>query len=92
MFDIFFWLIFGALSGWTTVLVVEPAPSPRRAILSVLSGVVGAAIGGSLVRIGRGHPLLGGFDASSLVIAVLFAAGFACAFNFLVSKRRDSDV
>jgi hypothetical protein len=86
MLELFFWLTFGFLSGWAVALIAEPQAAPRRIGRSGLYGMLGAFIGGGLVRYFSGKPLIDGFDAMGIVIAIATAVVFASAFNLFVAK------
>ncbi|WP_236796469.1 GlsB/YeaQ/YmgE family stress response membrane protein [Amycolatopsis sp. GM8] len=70
----FAWVVFGALAGWAANLVVGGRDRQRQGCLvSVLVGVVGAALGGLLYRLVTGHEKTFDFDFPSFGVAVLGA-------------------
>ncbi|NKQ55140.1 GlsB/YeaQ/YmgE family stress response membrane protein [Amycolatopsis sp. K13G38] len=71
---IFSWIIFGALAGWAANLVIG-GPDRRRqgCLVSVLVGVVGAALGGLIYRLVTGEAKTFEFDFPSFGVAVLGA-------------------
>jgi uncharacterized membrane protein YeaQ/YmgE (transglycosylase-associated protein family) len=70
----FSWIVFGALAGWAANLVIG-GPDRRRqgCLVSVLVGVVGAALGGLIYRLATGHEKTFEFDFPSFGVAVLGA-------------------
>jgi len=64
------WIVFGALAGWLAGLI---AGTQRRqgCLLNVIIGVLGAFIGGLLMRVLTGHPYWIGFDLQSFAVAVI---------------------
>ena len=70
----FAWIIFGAIVGWAANVVVGGRARRRQGCLvSVLVGVVGAALGGLLYRAFTGREKIFEFDFPSLGIAALGA-------------------
>ncbi|EHR52980.1 putative membrane protein [Saccharomonospora marina XMU15] len=70
----FSWIVFGALAGWAANLIVGGKQRrPQGCLLSVLVGVVGAALGGLLYRATTGEEKTFGFDFASFGVAVLGA-------------------
>lgn len=68
------WVIFGALAGWAANVVVGGRDRRRQGCLvSVLVGVVGAALGGLLYRLLTGEKKYFDFDFASFGVAVLGA-------------------
>jgi uncharacterized membrane protein YeaQ/YmgE (transglycosylase-associated protein family) len=87
MLNVLFWLIFGALGGWITVLVVEPEARARRVTCGVVFGAAGGVFGGSLDRVIHGLPWFGDFDFGSLIYAVVFASGFTFICHRIFIRR-----
>ncbi|MGW4060080.1 GlsB/YeaQ/YmgE family stress response membrane protein [Amycolatopsis sp. NPDC004747] len=68
------WVIFGAIVGWVANLVVGGRARQRLGCLvSVLVGVVGAALGGLLYRLATGQARTFDFDFPSFGVAILGA-------------------
>ncbi|MFO7192329.1 MULTISPECIES: GlsB/YeaQ/YmgE family stress response membrane protein [Thermocrispum] len=68
------WIVFGALAGWAANVVVGGRDRPRRGCLvSVLVGIVGAALGGLIYRLVTGREKVFEFDFGSFGVAVLGA-------------------
>ena len=70
----FAWIVFGAIAGWAANLVVGGRDRrPQGCLVSVLVGVVGAALGGLLHRLFTGREMTFEFDFPSLGVAALGA-------------------
>ena len=68
------WVVFGAIAGWVANVVVGGRYRRRQGCLvSILVGVVGAALGGLLYRAFTGEEKTWDFDFPSLGVAVLGA-------------------
>ena len=68
------WIIFGALAGWAANLIVGGRDRRRQGcLLSVLVGVVGAALGGFVYRLATGEDKSFEFDLPSFGVAILGA-------------------
>ncbi|GAB3485263.1 GlsB/YeaQ/YmgE family stress response membrane protein [Amycolatopsis cihanbeyliensis] len=68
------WIIFGALAGWAANLVIGGRERRGQGcIVSVLVGVVGAALGGLIYRLATGEEKTFEFDFASFGVAVLGA-------------------
>lgn len=85
----FAWIVFGALAGWAANLVIG-GPDRRRqgCLVSVLVGVVGAALGGLLYRLATGHEKTFEFDFPSFGVAVLGAVVLLGVLRLVVSLVR----
>jgi uncharacterized membrane protein YeaQ/YmgE (transglycosylase-associated protein family) len=65
------WIIFGALAGWVASML---AGSGRQGcLMNIIVGVVGAFLGGFLVRAITGSVVDIGFDLQSFAVAVIGA-------------------
>ena len=87
------WVIFGAIVGWAANLVVGGRDRRRQGCLvSVLVGVVGAALGGLLYRLATGQAKTFEFDFPSFGVAILGAVVLLAILR-LASRvsRRPSD-
>jgi uncharacterized membrane protein YeaQ/YmgE (transglycosylase-associated protein family) len=70
----FAWVIFGALAGWAANAVIGgPNRRGQGCLVSVLVGVVGAALGGLIYRAVTGEDKVFEFDLASFGVAVLGA-------------------
>lgn len=68
------WIVFGALAGWAANVVVGGrGRRPQGCLISVLVGIVGAALGGLLYRLITGREKFFEFDFGSFGVAVLGA-------------------
>jgi uncharacterized membrane protein YeaQ/YmgE (transglycosylase-associated protein family) len=66
--------VFGAIAGWVANVVVGGRYRQRQGCLvSIIVGVVGAALGGLLYRAFTGHDKNWDFDFASLGVAALGA-------------------
>jgi len=90
----FAWIIFGALAGWAANLVVGGRERrPQGCLVSVLVGVVGAALGGLIYRLITGQQKTFDFDFPSFGVAVLGAVVLLALLRLVLSagRRRDRD-
>ncbi|MEV6877047.1 GlsB/YeaQ/YmgE family stress response membrane protein [Amycolatopsis sp. NPDC051128] len=87
------WVFFGAIVGWAANLVVGGRARRRQGCLvSVLVGVVGAALGGLLYRLATGQAKTFDFDFPSFGVAILGAVVLLAILRLLTSLgRRSSD-
>jgi uncharacterized membrane protein YeaQ/YmgE (transglycosylase-associated protein family) len=78
------WVLFGALAGWVASLI---AGTSRRqgCLVDIVVGVVGALIGGLIMRVLGKGPVNWGFDLKSFGLAVLGAVLLLLITN---SRRR----
>jgi uncharacterized membrane protein YeaQ/YmgE (transglycosylase-associated protein family) len=68
------WIVFGAIAGWVANVVVGGRNrAPQGCLVSVLVGVVGAALGGLLYKWITGREKTFEFDFPSLGVAALGA-------------------
>lgn len=68
---IILWIIFGALVGWIASLIMR-TDEQQGAVANIIIGIVGAFIGGFISRL-VGGPAVGGFNLTSILVAVLGA-------------------
>lgn len=68
---IILWIIFGALAGWITSLIVR-SDSNQGLLGDLILGVLGAIVGGFIMNL-LGQPGITGFNIYSLVVAVIGA-------------------
>ena len=71
LLDIVLWVIFGALAGWIASIIMR-TNEQMGAVANIVVGIIGAFIGGFLVRTLTGDQV-GGFNFMSLVVAVIGA-------------------
>ncbi|HEX6358010.1 GlsB/YeaQ/YmgE family stress response membrane protein [Actinophytocola sp.] len=68
------WIVFGAIVGWVANVVVGGRYRQRQGCLvSILVGVVGAALGGLLYRAATGQQKTWDFDFPSMGVAAVGA-------------------
>ncbi|WP_199431390.1 GlsB/YeaQ/YmgE family stress response membrane protein [Qaidamihabitans albus] len=85
----FSWIIFGALAGWAANLVIGGRDRrPQGCLVSVLVGVVGAALGGLIYRLATGEEMNFEFDFPSFGVAVLGAVVLLGALRLVTARRR----
>lgn len=83
MLNIFFWIIFGVLSGWTVALIAYPEAVLKRIAGSGFVGAFGGVLGGVISRLLAHRPVIDGFDGPSILVAVVTAVVLAIVFNFI---------
>jgi uncharacterized membrane protein YeaQ/YmgE (transglycosylase-associated protein family) len=66
---IILWIVFGAIAGWLASMIMK---SKQGIVLDVITGVIGAMIGGFIMTF-FGYGGVSGFNLYSLVVAVLGA-------------------
>ncbi|CAN5165664.1 GlsB/YeaQ/YmgE family stress response membrane protein [soil metagenome] len=71
MINFILWIIFGALAGWIASMITK-TNEQQGAIGNILTGIVGAFIGGFIVRTLTGNDVEG-FNIASLAVAILGA-------------------
>lgn len=71
LMSIVLWALFGALAGWIASLVMG-TDREQGGMANIIIGILGAIIGGLLVRMLGGSGVTG-FNLSSLFIAVIGA-------------------
>lgn len=69
--DIILWIIFGALAGWIASIIMQ-TNEEQGGIGNIVVGIIGAFIGGFLVRALTGQDVQG-FNFISLLVAILGA-------------------
>lgn len=78
------WIVFGAVVGWIANVVVGGRARERQGCLvSVLVGVVGAALGGLLYKWATGREKTFEFDFPSLGVAAIGAIILLAALRLL---------
>ena len=79
------WIVLGALAGWIASMIMKKN-AQMGAIANIVVGVIGALIGGFLVNIIGGQGLTG-FNAWSLIVAVIGAVILLWIINIFTKKR-----
>jgi uncharacterized membrane protein YeaQ/YmgE (transglycosylase-associated protein family) len=68
------WIVFGAIAGWAANVVIGGRyRRPQGCLVSVVVGVVGAALGGLIYKLITGREKTFEFDCPSLGVAALGA-------------------
>lgn len=84
----FSWIIFGAIAGWAANVVVGGKDRrPQGCLVSVLVGVVGAAVGGVLYRMLTGEQKSFDFDFPSPGVAVVGAIVLLAILKLVSGSR-----
>ncbi|GAB1514761.1 GlsB/YeaQ/YmgE family stress response membrane protein [Actinophytocola sp. KF-1] len=84
------WVVFGAIAGWVANVVVGGKYRRRQGCLvSILVGVVGAALGGLLYRAFTGEEKTWEFDFPSLGVAVLGAIVLLAVLQLIQAIARN---
>jgi uncharacterized membrane protein YeaQ/YmgE (transglycosylase-associated protein family) len=84
MLEVVVWVLFGALAGWVTSLLIRTADS-GRALQDSAIGVVGAVIGGAVYRFYRDNHG-DGIESGGLVAAVIGAVIVLVILEFIRQK------
>jgi uncharacterized membrane protein YeaQ/YmgE (transglycosylase-associated protein family) len=71
MLDIVLWILFGALAGWIASKIMK-TDAQMGAMANIVVGIIGAFIGGFVVRMLTGNEV-DGFNIGSLLVAILGA-------------------
>ena len=74
------WLILGALSGWIASIIMNKNAS-MGAIANIVTGIIGAFIGGGLVSLFGGSKVTG-LNFYSIIVSVFGA----CVLIWIVAK------
>lgn len=71
LLDIVLWILFGALAGWIASKIMK-TDAQMGALANIVVGIIGAFMGGFLVRTILGTSV-GGFNIVSLLVAIFGA-------------------
>ena len=71
LLDIVLWILFGALAGWIASKIMK-TDAQMGAVANIVVGIIGAFIGGFVVRMLTGNEV-DGFNLGSLIVAILGA-------------------
>ncbi len=80
------WVLFGILAGWLAAVVVRDQ-RPRGCLTNMLTGILGAVLGGFIYRAATGHPWDFAFNLPSFGVAILGAIALLVVIN-LATRRR----
>lgn len=87
---IILWIIFGALAGWIASLIMR-TNGQQGAIMNVVVGIVGAIVGGIVVRLFGGTGITG-FNFYSLLVAIIGAVILLAIWRAFSGRTRHSSV
>lgn len=86
MLDIIAWLVFGALAGWIASLIMK-TDEHQGALGNIVVGIIGAFLGGFVVRTLTGNEV-DGFNIMSLLVAILGAVILLAIVKALRGSKR----
>lgn len=69
--EILLWILFGGLAGWLASLIMR-TDGQQGVLLNIIVGIVGAVVGGFIMRF-LGFGGVSGFDLYSFAVAVIGA-------------------
>ena len=72
MINIVTWIIFGALAGWLASIIMK-TNAEQGALANIVIGIIGAFLGGFIMRLITGSDMMSGFNIGSLLVAILGA-------------------
>ena len=70
--EIIAWIIFGALAGWIASIIMK-TNAEQGAIANIIVGILGAVIGGFIVKATTDSEGVTGFNFKSMLVAILGA-------------------
>jgi uncharacterized membrane protein YeaQ/YmgE (transglycosylase-associated protein family) len=70
MLDIVLWIVFGALAGWIASKIMH-TDAQMGAMANIVVGIIGAFIGGFIVRMLTGNTQADTFSIGGLLVAIL---------------------
>ncbi len=79
------WIIFGAIAGWIASLLT--GKKKNGCMINIIVGVVGAIIGGMLMRFFTGSIFTFGFNLYSFGVAIIGAVVLLVLVSFVSSKK-----
>ncbi len=80
------WVVFGALAGWVASLVLRD--KRRGCLTNILTGILGAVLGGFIYRQVTGVPWNFGWDWPSFGVACLGALGLLLVISLITRPAR----
>jgi len=78
------WIIFGALAGWISSLIMK-TDAEQGALMNVVVGIIGAFIGGLVMSL-FGSEGVTGFNIRSFIVAIIGAC-VALAIYRTITRR-----
>jgi uncharacterized membrane protein YeaQ/YmgE (transglycosylase-associated protein family) len=82
---ILLWIVFGALAGWAANRLT--GDTSRGCLTNILTGIIGAFIGGLIVTFASGDHFHFGFNPVSFIVAVFGAIVLLALTNMARRKR-----
>ena len=79
------WIVFGLLAGWVAKLLM-PGKDPGGCILTMVIGVIGAALGGYIGTL-LGFGSIEGFDLKSFLLAVGGSILLLLLYRLIAGRR-----
>ncbi|GGM18260.1 GlsB/YeaQ/YmgE family stress response membrane protein [Nakamurella endophytica] len=80
------WIVFGALAGWVANLVVRDGR--RGCLTTVVTGILGAVLGGFVYRLAAHRPWTFGWDWPSFGVAVLGSLALLVVVSLVTRPQR----
>lgn len=68
--EILTWIIVGALAGWIASMIMN-TNAEQGALANIVVGIIGAFIGGFVVRMLTGNDTVSGFNLATILTAIL---------------------
>lgn len=84
---IFSWILFGAIAGWVASLVVRDN-RPRGCLTNMVTGILGALLGGFVYQIATGRSWGFEWSFASFGVAVLGSIALIVIINLATQHRR----
>lgn len=84
---IFSWIVFGLLAGWVASLIVRDN-RPRGCLTNMLTGIVGALLGGFIYQAVTRQPWTFEFSFASFGVAVLGSIALILIIRLATGGRR----
>ena len=78
------WIVLGLIAG-VLAKIAMPGPDPGGILLTIVIGIVGASIGGFIVRLLGGSGVTG-FNLSSILVATLGAIILLAIYRLIASR------
>lgn len=80
------WVLFGLLAGWAASAIVKDS-RPRGCLTSMLTGIVGALLGGFIYQLVTRKPWTFDFSFASFGVAVLGSILLIVIINAATKRR-----
>ena len=85
--SIILWIVLGALAGWIASKIMG-TDAQQGALANIIIGILGAFVGGWLMKLMGGHGAdLGSFDLYSVLVAVGGAVLLLFIYRLVTKKR-----